>query len=119
MLKEIKYDFFNEKNKDGYEAMVQLAIDDNLFNSFASVFTSVDKTFSLRQLMKQNPKARPFISNMNTMILATIFPSFADKYGNDAPIDIMMSPSHALFQDGVPNAKMSGLYIDKNGNWKL
>ena len=52
MLKEIKYDFFNEKNKDGYEAMVQLAIDDNLFNSFASVFTSVDKTFSLRQLMK-------------------------------------------------------------------
>lgn len=56
---------------------------------------------------------------MNTMILATIFPSFADKYGNDAPIDIMISPSHALFTDGFPNAKMSGMYIDKNGNWKL
>lgn len=31
----------------------------------------------------------------------------------------MMSPSHALFLDGFPNSKMSGLYIDKNGNWKL
>jgi len=52
MLKEIKQDFYNEKNKDGYEALLQLTIDDNLFNSFASVFTSVDKTFSVRQLMK-------------------------------------------------------------------
>lgn len=48
MLKEIKHEFFNEKNKDDYEALVQFTIDDNLFNSFASVFTSVDKTFSLR-----------------------------------------------------------------------
>jgi hypothetical protein len=56
---------------------------------------------------------------MNTMILATLFPSFADKYGNDAPIDVMISPSHALFKDGFPNSKMSGIYIDKNGNWKI
>ena len=52
MLKEIKQDFYNDKNKDGYEALAQFSIDDNLFNSFASVFTSVDKTFSVRQLMK-------------------------------------------------------------------
>lgn len=119
MLKEIKQDFYNDKNKDGYEALAQFSIDDNMFNSFASVFTSVDKTFSVRQLMKQNPKARPFVQNMNTLILASVFPSFANKYGNDAAIDLMISPSHALFLDGFPNSKMSGLYIDKNGNWKL
>ena len=56
---------------------------------------------------------------MNTMILAPIFPAFAEKYGNNANIDLMMSPSHSLFLDGFPNSKMSGMYIDKNGNWKL
>lgn len=53
------------------------------------------------------------------MILASVFPAFANKYGNDAAIDLMLSPSHTLFLDGFPNSKMSGLYIDKNGNWKL
>jgi len=52
MLKEIKHDFYNEKNKDGYDALLQFTIDDNVFNSFATVFTSVDKTFSVRSLMK-------------------------------------------------------------------
>lgn len=53
------------------------------------------------------------------MILAAVFPSFAEKYGNNAPIDIMISPSHSLFKNGFPNSKMSGIYIDKNGNWKI
>ena len=56
---------------------------------------------------------------MKTQILASVFPSFADKYGSDGNFDVMISPSHALFLDGFPNSKMSGLYIDKNGNWKL
>ena len=30
-----------------------------------------------------------------------------------------MSPSHALFLEGFPNSKMSGIYIDRNGNWKI
>ena len=119
MLKEIKHDFSSEKNKDGYEALAQFTIDDNLFNSFATVFTSVDKTFSVREILKQNPKTRPWVGHMKTQILASVFPSFADKYGSDGNFDIMISPSHALFLDGFPNSKMSGLYIDKNGNWKL
>lgn len=48
MLKEINHEFYNEKNKDEFDALLQFTIDDNLFNSVASVFTSVDKTFSLR-----------------------------------------------------------------------
>ena len=48
LLKVINHDFFNEKNKDDHDAILQFTIDDNLFNSFASVFTSVDKTFSMR-----------------------------------------------------------------------
>lgn len=31
----------------------------------------------------------------------------------------MFSPSHSLFADGLPGSKMSGVYIDKNGNWKF
>ena len=69
--------------------------------------------------MNLNQKARPMIKSLNTMILAPIFPAFAEKYGNNANIDLMLSPSHSLFLDGFPNSKMSGMYIDKNGNWKL
>jgi len=29
------------------------------------------------------------------------------------------SPSHNLFLDGFPSSKMTGVYIDKNGNWKF
>jgi len=69
--------------------------------------------------MKLNPKTRPMVSSLNTMIIAPVLPAFAEKYGNNANIDIILSPSHALFLDGFPNSKMTGLYIDKNGNWKL
>ena len=53
------------------------------------------------------------------MYLASMFPDFAEQYGNDAPIDVMISLSHALFKDAFPSAKMSGIHVDKNGNWKI
>lgn len=24
-----------------------------------------------------------------------------------------------MFQEGIPNSRMSGIYMDKNGNWKI
>lgn len=30
-----------------------------------------------------------------------------------------MTPSHEFFQDGVKGSKMSGIYMDKNGNFKV
>ena len=46
-------------------------------------------------------------------------PDFIEEYGDDKNLDILFSPSHELFLEGMPDAKMSGYYTDKNGNWKL
>ena len=42
MLKPIQSDFFDDFNKDGEAMLFQSVIDDNMFNSFTSVLTTVD-----------------------------------------------------------------------------
>ena len=32
-----------------------------MFNSLTAVLTSIDRTFGVREMMKGNPKAKPFI----------------------------------------------------------
>jgi hypothetical protein len=119
MLKAIKHGFYNEANAEGDDALFQLSVDDNLFNSLTAVFASVDKSFSGREVMKQNPKTRPFLNMLTTSTIGTVIPTFKEEYGEDKNIDIMFSPSHSLFLAGFPNTKMTGIYIDKNGNWKV
>jgi hypothetical protein len=69
--------------------------------------------------MKSNPKTSPFLNVLTTTTVGAALPQFIDDYGKDKKIDLLLSPSHNLFLDGFPNSKMTGVYIDKNGNWKL
>jgi len=46
-------------------------------------------------------------------------PQFEEEYGSGKDIDLVLSPSHDLFLDGIPDSKMTGVYMDKNGNWKV
>jgi len=118
-LKPIKGDFEKEINSAGQEAFFQLNIDDNLFNSVSSILVSIDQMFSLRDIAKFNKNAQPFLNMMTTTTVGTILPQFTEEYGQNKQIDLVVSPSHELFLDGIPNAKMSGIYVDKNGNWKV
>lgn len=74
LLKPLKGKFSKEQSSKGHMAMFQLAIDDNLFNSFSSLFTSIDSSYSARNLMKSNPKAQPFLNMMTTSAFAQILP---------------------------------------------
>ena len=56
---------------------------------------------------------------MTTTALGQVLPTFTEQYGDDKKIDLMFTPSHNLFTDGMPGSKMSGVYIDKNGNFKM
>ena len=56
---------------------------------------------------------------MTTSTIGTILPEFINEYGKDKKIDLVLSPSHSMFQEGIPNSRMSGIYMDKNGNWKI
>ena len=119
LLKPIEGGFYNEKNAKGEEALAQLLLDDNLFNSIFSIFLSVDKMFSLRDLTKGNQKAAPFLQMLTTSTIGAVLPQFVEEYGAGKKIDVVFSPSHEFFLDGFPNSKMSGIYMDKNGNWKF
>ena len=99
--------------------LFQSVIDDNMFNSFTSVLTTVDQMFSLRDLLKYYPNAKQFTAMMTTSTLGRVIPDFIEQYGENKNIDLVLSPSHNLFLDGFPEAKMTGVYMDKNGNWKF
>jgi hypothetical protein len=48
--------------------------DDNVFNAFSSIIVSVDKMFSVRELLKGNQKAAPFLDMLTTTFVGTVLP---------------------------------------------
>lgn len=119
LLKPIAGGFHTDVNKNGEPALMQFLFDDNLFNSLSAVLVSVEKMFSFRELAKGNPKAKPTLQMLTTSTLGTVLPQFVEEYGANKKVDVAFSPSHELFKDGFPGSKMTGMYVDKNGNWKL
>ena len=69
--------------------------------------------------MKLNPNLSPFLSMMSTSTLAPVLPDFVEDYGENKRLDVKVSLSQAKFLEGFPGSKMTGIYIDKNGNWKV
>lgn len=119
LLKPIEGGYYNEVNAQGLEAFTQLIIDDNLFNSFASILASVEKTISARSVLKGNARAKAFLDMLTTSTIGTVLPEFINEYGENKKVDLVLTPSHALFQEGIPGSRMMGVYMDKNGNWKF
>lgn len=52
LLKPITGDFHKEVNNQGKDALFQIMIDDNFFNSLTATLVSIDRTFSLREVVK-------------------------------------------------------------------
>jgi hypothetical protein len=119
LLKPIIGEFDRATNADGEDAFIQLNIDDNFFNSASSIAVSIDKMFSMREVMKGNPRAKPVLEMLTTSTVGAVLPVFVEEYGHNKKIDLVGTPSHEFFNDGVPGSKMTGIYMDKNGNWKL
>ena len=103
----------------GDQAFFQVLLDDNLFNQVSAILTSIDKMFSIRDLTKGNAKAAPILQMLTTTTIGAVLPDFVDNYGSGKKIDMIFTPSHSSYLDGFPDAKMSGIYMDKNGNWKV
>jgi len=56
---------------------------------------------------------------LTTNTIGAILPQFTEEYGDNKKLDLVWSPSHDFFADGIPGSKMTGIYMDKNGNWKV
>lgn len=75
--------------------------------------------FSSRELLKGNARAEPFLAMLTTTTVGTVLPQFTEEYGEGKKLDLVLTPSHEFFLDGIPGSKMTGIYMDKNGNWKV
>jgi len=51
-----------------------MMLDDNAFNAFSSIIVSIDKMFSVRELLKGNKKAAPFLDMLTTTFVGTVLP---------------------------------------------
>ena len=51
--------------------------------------------------------------------VGTVLPQFTEEYGEGKRLDIVVTPSHKFFKEGIPGSKQSSIYMDKSGNWKI
>ena len=62
---------------------------------------------------------RPFLDQLNTSMVGLMIPQFIEEFGKNKEIDFYMNLSHFLISKKIENAKVSGLQIDKNGNFRF
>lgn len=56
---------------------------------------------------------------MKLGMLATTLPELMENYDSNSAFDLRFSLSHDLIKDALPEARITGINIDKNGNVRL
>ena len=78
-----------------------------------------DTKIGLRQTTFYFSTMTRFLKIFTTSTVGKVLPQFIEDYGEGKKLDLHFSPSHRLFVEQLPGSKMTGVYIDKNGNWKF
>ncbi len=117
MLKEIDSEFAEiEEGQD--KSAVSLIVDENFINTHLLEFVMIDKSISLEQYLKMDPRTRPLSKQLSTRLLEKVLPDLVKEYGRKK-FDIMFSMSHNLIKDKLEGARITGFALDKNGNFRL
>jgi len=82
-------------------------------------FVLVDKSFSMREFASMSKEAAPYLSKLTTSTLGMLIPQLIEEFGEDRPIDVMFTTSHELISNKLPEAKVSGFQMDRNGNFRF
>lgn len=56
---------------------------------------------------------------LTTTTVGTVLPQFPEEYGEGKALDVVVTPSHKFFKEGIPGSKPTSIYMDKSGNWKV
>jgi len=59
------------------------------------------------------------LSKLTTSTVGMLLPQIIEEFGEGRAIDIMFTTSHALISQKLPEAKVSGFQMDKNGNFRF
>ena len=118
LLKAIESEF-TVPEEDEDPKVLSLIIDENAINSFILDFVLVEKAFSLREYFKKDARLREMISQMNTDNIGMALPEILEEYDRGLAADFYMSMSHSLIAKKLPETKVSGFQMDKNGNFRF
>ncbi len=108
---------FEKPEKDSNDAL-QVIIDENFFNGFIHQYTSIDKMFSLREVMDRDPRMALFKQLLSTTTAGVALPSFKEEFGENRMIDLVGTVSQSFIEEHI-DVGATGVTIEKNGNLKI
>jgi len=82
-------------------------------------FTTHPGIFSLREQLISDKKTRHLVKEMTTDSLGLAYPDFLDTYGKGKRIEVFLTFDHLKLEEMLPDAKKSGMIIEKNGTIKV
>jgi hypothetical protein len=66
-----------------------MIIDENFFNLFINEFTSIEKFYSLRDIMSRDQRMALFKQLLTTTSVGMILPSFKEEFGDNKMVDLV------------------------------
>lgn len=118
LMKEIESEFIQPKESQDRKA-IQLIIDENAINQLLLDPVLLDGSLSLRDMMWTNPNTMALIDQLKMGTIAMLLPELAEEFGDNKAIDFRFSMSHDLIKDNLPDQRLTGFNIDKNGNFRF
>lgn len=85
--------------EDADDKAFQIIIDENAINSYLLEFVMMDKSLSVREQLKGDPKLAQFADYLTTTNLGLVMPEILEEFGEKKVVDVMFSLSHNLIKD--------------------
>ena len=77
--------------------------------------------YSLRDLLGLDPRLAVMRQLLTTTTVGMVVPSFKEEYGDNRPLDVVLTASHDFMTTGLGSDSVtpSGLSLDANGNFAI
>jgi len=115
-LKALDTEFAPQEEGENPSA-IQIILDENLINGFIGQFLKVDKMYSLRDFLSHDPRMAVVKQLMTSTTIGMAIPSFKEQYGENRPVDVVLTASHEYMTDGIGEVPPTGISIDEKGNF--
>ena len=78
----------------------------------------IEKNYSLRELLNIDPRLAVVKQMLTTTTIGLVVPSFKEQYGENRPLDVVLTTSHEFMTTGLgQETTPTGLQIEGNGNF--
>jgi hypothetical protein len=99
---------------------MQIILDQNLINGALGQFLKIEKAYSLRDLLNVDPRLAVMKQLLTTTSVGMLVPSFKEEYGENRPINLVLTASHEFMTNGLgDDVTPTGIQLEANGNFQV